>query len=86
LSRATALVRCRRGQASSRRTRIPPGPARGTRLIVADLRALARRLAAAGYPVSEDVRLNGSDLVFVDDPFGNRIELKPLAPAAGASS
>ncbi len=44
-------------------------------LIVSDVRAMARKVAAAGFRVSEDVPLEGYDRVFVDDPFGNRIEL-----------
>lgn len=43
--------------------------------IVGDVRAMARRAAAAGYRVAEDEPLAGYDRVFVDDPFGNRIEL-----------
>jgi catechol 2,3-dioxygenase-like lactoylglutathione lyase family enzyme len=43
--------------------------------IVNDVRGLAGRLAAAGYRLSEDEPLEGYDRVFVDDPFGNRIEL-----------
>ena len=39
-------------------------------LVVCGLAALAERLLAAGIPVTEDV-----DSVYVDDPFGNRIEL-----------
>jgi hypothetical protein len=29
----------------------------------------------AGYAVSHDAPLEGYDRIFVDDPFGNRIEL-----------
>jgi len=47
--------------------------------IVDDVRGLAARLAAAGYRVAEDQPLAGYDRVYVDDPFGNRIELmQPL--------
>ncbi|RYC33421.1 glyoxalase [Lichenibacterium minor] len=42
---------------------------------VDDLSALAARLAAAGHPTRADIPLDGCDRVFVDDPFGNRIEL-----------
>jgi catechol 2,3-dioxygenase-like lactoylglutathione lyase family enzyme len=45
----------------------------------AALRALAARLTAAGFPARDDVALPGVERVFVDDPFGNRIEL--VAPA-----
>lgn len=31
--------------------------------------------AAAGHPARADVPLDGCDRLFVDDPFGNRIEL-----------
>ena len=44
-------------------------------LLVFDLQALVRRLKAAGYDVRDDEPLEGYDRVFVDDPFGNRIEL-----------
>ena len=42
---------------------------------VADLVVLAKRLAEAGFSVTEDEPLAGSDRCYVDDPFGNRIEL-----------
>lgn len=43
--------------------------------IVDDVRGLARKLLDAGYRVVEDEPLEGYDRVYVDDPFGNRIEL-----------
>jgi catechol 2,3-dioxygenase-like lactoylglutathione lyase family enzyme len=43
--------------------------------IVEDLAGLTSALMEAGYPVSRDVPLEGYDRIFVDDPFGNRIEL-----------
>lgn len=43
--------------------------------IVDDVRALACKLLDAGYRVVEDEPLEGYDRVYVDDPFGNRIEL-----------
>lgn len=50
-------------------------------LIVVGVRELAARLAAAGVAVRDDEPLEGYDRVYVDDPFGNRIELmEPLAP------
>jgi catechol 2,3-dioxygenase-like lactoylglutathione lyase family enzyme len=49
-------------------------------LVVSDLRALSARLRAAGHPCREDRELEGHERVFVDDPFGNRIEL--LEPTA----
>ena len=52
--------------------------------VVDDVRALAAALDAAGHPVRDDEPLEGYDRVYVDDPFGNRIELmEPLAPAGG---
>ena len=45
----------------------------------AALRALLARLGAAGFPTRGDVALPGVERAFVDDPFGNRIEL--VAPA-----
>ena len=44
-------------------------------LLVSDLPALVERLRAAGVPVRDDDPLEGYDRVYVDDPFGNRIEL-----------
>lgn len=49
--------------------------------IVADLRALMSRLAAAGVAVRDDEPLDGYLRVYVDDPFGNRLELlEPTGP------
>jgi catechol 2,3-dioxygenase-like lactoylglutathione lyase family enzyme len=48
-------------------------------LIVRGLPALCARLAAEGFPPLDDEPLEGFDRVYVDDPFGNRIELmEPL--------
>jgi catechol 2,3-dioxygenase-like lactoylglutathione lyase family enzyme len=48
-------------------------------LRVRGLPALRARLAAAGFPPVEDEPLDGFDRCYVDDPFGNRIELmEPL--------
>ncbi|HWE99916.1 MAG TPA: VOC family protein [Caulobacteraceae bacterium] len=48
-------------------------------LLVHNLPALRRRLEAAGFPPREDEPLDGYDRCYVDDPFGNRIELmEPL--------
>jgi len=43
--------------------------------VVEDLQALVARLAQAGYRITEDQPLEGCERRFVDDPFGNRIEL-----------
>ncbi|HEX2788804.1 MAG TPA: VOC family protein [Steroidobacteraceae bacterium] len=48
--------------------------------IVSDLAALVAQIRSAGYPVKEDQTLSGYLRVFVDDPFGNRVEL--MEPAA----
>ena len=44
------------------------------------LTALVRQLDAAGWATRSDVDLPGVARAFVDDPFGNRIEL--VAPSA----
>lgn len=52
-------------------------------LEVDDLRSLVARLAKAGYPARTDEPLPGFDRVYVDDPFGNRLELlQPHADGA----
>jgi catechol 2,3-dioxygenase-like lactoylglutathione lyase family enzyme len=43
--------------------------------IVDDLKGLTAVLTSAGYGVAHDQPLEGYDRIFVDDPFGNRIEL-----------
>lgn len=43
--------------------------------LVDDLAALAAALAAAGHPARNDEPLEGYERAYVDDPFGNRIEL-----------
>jgi catechol 2,3-dioxygenase-like lactoylglutathione lyase family enzyme len=50
-------------------------------LVVDDVRALAERLKGAGVRVIEDEPLEGWIRVYVDDPFGNRIELMTPARA-----
>jgi catechol 2,3-dioxygenase-like lactoylglutathione lyase family enzyme len=48
-------------------------------LLVRDLPALVRVLAAAGADLVDDEPLAGYDRVYVSDPFGNRLELlEPL--------
>jgi catechol 2,3-dioxygenase-like lactoylglutathione lyase family enzyme len=44
------------------------------------LTALLARLAAAGFPPRRDVALPGIERAFVDDPFGNRVELVAPTP------
>jgi hypothetical protein len=44
-------------------------------LLVVDLRMLVGRLKSAGHRVLEDEPLEDHHRVYVDDPFGNRIEL-----------
>jgi catechol 2,3-dioxygenase-like lactoylglutathione lyase family enzyme len=44
-------------------------------LLVADLLELQERLRASGYALKEDEPLEGYHRIYVDDPFGNRIEL-----------
>jgi len=43
--------------------------------VVEDLAALVAKLEAAGHRVVEDQPLEGCERRYVDDPFGNRIEL-----------
>jgi catechol 2,3-dioxygenase-like lactoylglutathione lyase family enzyme len=60
----------------------PFAPARKAHpaFIVADLSALVARLKAAGIAVNDDEPVDGYERVYVDDPFGNRIELvEPIA-------
>ena len=44
-------------------------------LVVDGLNTLIEILESEGYPVRPDAPLNGHRRVYVDDPFGNRIEL-----------
>jgi catechol 2,3-dioxygenase-like lactoylglutathione lyase family enzyme len=53
-------------------------------LLVEDLRALVANLKRLGYAVRDDEPLEGYHRIYVDDPFGNRIEL--LEPDYGSSS
>jgi catechol 2,3-dioxygenase-like lactoylglutathione lyase family enzyme len=48
-------------------------------LLVMDLQALVGRLKSAGHHVIEDEPLEGYHRVYIDDPFGNRIELMETA-------
>ena len=48
-------------------------------LLVRDLAALKAAITAGGYAMRDDEPLEGYDRIYVDDPFGNRIELmQPL--------
>lgn len=53
-------------------------------LLVDGLDALAERLRAAGCTVRDDELLEGYDRIYIDDPFGNRIEL--MEPHTRSSS
>jgi catechol 2,3-dioxygenase-like lactoylglutathione lyase family enzyme len=44
-------------------------------LLVEDLAALRGRLSAADVAVNDDEPLQGYHRIYVDDPFGNRLEL-----------
>ena len=44
-------------------------------LLIADLAELKHRLTESGYAPREDEPLEGYHRIYVDDPFGNRIEL-----------
>jgi len=49
--------------------------------VVSDLALLTARLDAGEYRIVEDAPLDGRRRVFVDDPFGNRIELIEVEPS-----
>lgn len=52
-------------------------------LVVQDLPSLVAAPKRAGHRVVEDEPLEGYDRVYVDDPFGDRLELmEPLTPRA----
>jgi catechol 2,3-dioxygenase-like lactoylglutathione lyase family enzyme len=51
--------------------------------IVDDLQGLIRDLKQAGYRLVEDAPLERYDRIFVDDPFGNRIELMQTKAVGG---
>lgn len=50
-------------------------------LLVTDLPELQAKLKASGYILKDDEPLEGYRRVYVDDPFGNRIEL--MEPSQG---
>jgi catechol 2,3-dioxygenase-like lactoylglutathione lyase family enzyme len=56
----------------------PFAPARKAHpgLVADDLDVLRARLRAAGLAYEDDANIAGVDRLFVDDPFGNRLELR----------
>ena len=48
------------------------------------LSVVAVRLAASGYPVDRDDRVEGVERFFTNDPFGNRLEFTAPIPRARA--
>jgi catechol 2,3-dioxygenase-like lactoylglutathione lyase family enzyme len=54
-------------------------------LLVTDLPELIEVLRRAGIAVHDDEPLAGYDRVYVDDPFGNRLELMEPAPRSARS-
>jgi catechol 2,3-dioxygenase-like lactoylglutathione lyase family enzyme len=52
-------------------------------LLVEDLAVLCKELRSRGYPIREDDALEGYFRIYVDDPFGNRIELVEPAMLRG---
>lgn len=49
-------------------------------LLVSGLDALVERLRASGYAIVDDEPLAGYQRVYVNDPFGNRLELMEPRP------
>jgi catechol 2,3-dioxygenase-like lactoylglutathione lyase family enzyme len=49
--------------------------------LVDDLAGLTAALTSAGYAIAHDKPLEGYGRIFVDDPFGNRIELMEIKPS-----
>jgi catechol 2,3-dioxygenase-like lactoylglutathione lyase family enzyme len=49
-------------------------------LLVTDLDGLRGRLRAAAVEFEDDARIGGLDRLFLDDPFGNRLELRQTVP------
>lgn len=52
--------------------------------LVDDLAGLTAALTNAGYAIAHDKPLEGYDRIFVDDPFGNRIELMEVKASSPA--
>jgi catechol 2,3-dioxygenase-like lactoylglutathione lyase family enzyme len=65
----------------------PFAPARKAHpgLVVSELAEIRRRFGAAGVDYEDDTKIEGIDRLFVDDPFGNRLELRE-ASSVGASA
>ena len=53
-------------------------------LLVTGLRALTESLKSAGFVPTEDEFLDGYRRIYIDDPFGNRLELMEGIPSAAA--
>lgn len=49
-------------------------------LLVSDLRALTERCRENGHEIQEGPAMEGYERAFVNDPFGNRIELLQQVP------
>jgi catechol 2,3-dioxygenase-like lactoylglutathione lyase family enzyme len=66
------------GQALHLGVEEPFAPARKAHpgFVAGDLDAIRDRLQAAGVGYEDDTRIEGVDRLFVDDPFGNRLELR----------
>ncbi len=63
----------------------PAGKAHPALVVTPDqLAVLAVRLAAAGYPVEHDERVEGVIRFFTSDPWGNRLELAAPRPRVTA--
>jgi catechol 2,3-dioxygenase-like lactoylglutathione lyase family enzyme len=64
----------------------PFSPARKAHpgFVVSDLAALRARLRAARVAFEDDARIAGVDRLFVDDPFGNRLELREAPTTSGS--
>src|SRR5579862_8237978 len=63
----------------------PFSPARKAHpgLVADDLPSIRARLGAAGIAFEDDAKVAGVDRLFVDDPFGNRLELRQARAADG---
>jgi catechol 2,3-dioxygenase-like lactoylglutathione lyase family enzyme len=63
----------------------PFAPARKAHpgLVVSDLNAVRDRLRDAGVEYEDDTKIEGTDRLFVHDPFGNRLELREAAGRLG---